>query len=642
MSTYKERLQASIANLQNQTNTISQIETVINSLPDRHNDIMLFETIEEMNAYPGAVDGTVAVVYRDTSENIKYNSIFSIVSFPESVVLPEAVTTSSSVRFSAVDQSVSFSCSGNLNATRFMLTMYTDDNEFLIQYTSSDGITYTRTKLQDIDGDLSNPVDIGVRIHFYGSSSNWKDAIGYFMQVGGKEFKGIYLHNGLVFEPYTAQLDAVSENAFSCNFYGKKGISNSALQVVTNLNSSQVWTRRALRSQFNNLSAGPDGLNGLYMNMRNLVEEDMSYLDTSNATSTINMFWSCSNLVSITNFNTVNVTNTSNMFQGCSNLITIPNFDISNATTLPCMFMGCNNLASIPELNTSKVVNMVSTFYRCSSLVNLPNLDTSNVEDMRNMLLNCWSLTEIPNFNTAKVVNMINTFSNCYNLVTLPNFNTINVTDMTQTFLYCNNLITIPNFDTSNVINMVNTFSGCDNITTIPNFNMINVETTQNMFHNCYKLSTVPNFDISNATNVTSMFNGCNAITTIPNLNTSKVTTTTAMFWNCHNLKSVPNFDTSNVTNMWGMFMYCYNLVTVPQFDFSSVKSFVQLYSYCNNLSTASIHNIINTCLNSGMTNANQMNLNVNNTYSIFRYTNITSSRYSNRLTELTQAGWKY
>ena len=61
MSTYKERLQASITNLQNQTNTISQIETVINSLPDRHNDIMLFETIEEMNAYPGAVDGTVAV-----------------------------------------------------------------------------------------------------------------------------------------------------------------------------------------------------------------------------------------------------------------------------------------------------------------------------------------------------------------------------------------------------------------------------------------------------------------------------------------------------------------------------------------------------------------------------------------------------
>ena len=93
---------------------------------------------------------------------------------------------------------------------------------------------------------------------------------------------------------------------------------------------------------------------------------------------------------------------------------------------------------------------------------------------------------------------------------------------------------------------------------------------------------------------------------------------------------------------MWAMLSGCGNLEDVPQFNINNVTNITQMFGVCNKLSDASIQNIINSFLNSNITNTTIKNLNNSNQYSPFYRTNITSSRYSNRLSELTAAGWSY
>lgn len=93
---------------------------------------------------------------------------------------------------------------------------------------------------------------------------------------------------------------------------------------------------------------------------------------------------------------------------------------------------------------------------------------------------------------------------------------------------------------------------------------------------------------------------------------------------------------------MSSAFIYDYNLTSVSLLTSSAVNSMSYAFGYCNNLSDASIQNIINICLNSNITSATYKNLNNTNMYGPFAWTNIANTRYQNRWTELTAAGWNY
>ena len=225
------------------------------------------------------------------------------------------------------------------------------------------------------------------------------------------------------------------------------------------------------------------------------------------------------------------------------------------------------------------------------------------------------------NFNTSLVINASYMFAGCKNLVNITDFNTSNITDMSYMFNSCGSLINIPNLDTSNVINISGIFLGC------------------------YRLSVAPNLDTSKVTNMCSMFNGCWNLTSIPNYDTSKVSgmwDMYGMFYGCRNLITAPNFDIGNATTVANMFYNCRNLTTVPQYDMSSVINAINMFCRCNNLTDASLQNIINSCLNSRITNSQRKTLRTSDTYSLFYNTNISSSRYENRWSELTAAGWTY
>ena len=376
-----------------------------------------------------------------------------------------------------------------------------------------------------------------------------------------------------------------------------------------------------------------------FMYCYNLI--NISNFDTSNVADMSWMFYGCHNLTSVPNMNLSNVINMYSMFSDCHNLTTIPNFDISNVVDMYHVFAGCTNLTSVPNFNTPKLLNLQYTFYNCASLVNAPNLETSNVTDMKCTFENCKNLKNISNWNTINVICMNNTFENCWSLSNVPNFDTSNVTNMAGIFKGCNNLTNVPNFNTSNVTNIAAAFYGCNNLTTIPNLDTSNVTNMYSMFYNCYNLVNAPSLNVVNVIDMAWMFQNCTNLVNVPNYDTSNVTDMRLMFIYCYNLKNAPNFDTSSVVSMIRMFCDCNNLVNVPNYNTINVINMDGMFEDCNSLSNTSIQNIINMALNSNVL-SNQRNLNPNNSYSPLYNTKFNSSYYSNRLDELTAAGWAY
>ena len=100
---------------------------------------------------------------------------------------------------------------------------------------------------------------------------------------------------------------------------------------------------------------------------------------------------------------TSNVTNMYNMFYGCSNLLSIPQLDTSKVTDMSYMFYDCNKLTTIPQLNTSNVTNLNSIFQDCGNLLSIPQLDTSNVTNISYMFQGCIYLRSIPLLDCSKV-----------------------------------------------------------------------------------------------------------------------------------------------------------------------------------------------------------------------------------------------
>ena len=160
-------------------------------------------------------------------------------------------------------------------------------------------------------------------------------------------------------------------------------------------------------------------------------------------------------------------------------------------------------------------------------------------------------------------------------------------------------------------------FCGCYNLINLFNYNTSNVLNICNIFYNCYNLQNVENFDTTNVTDMSSAF------------------------FRCSNLQSIPNFDTNNILNMRYAFYGCSNLRIVPEFNTNKVVDMIGMFTYCYNLSNNNIQTIVNMCINSNVPSS-QRNLNNANTYSPLYDTRFDSTYYSNRLTDLTNAGWSY
>ena len=426
----------------------------------------------------------------------------------------------------------------------------------------------------------------------------------------------------------------------------KNLIKNAIVNKGQTVNSGDSF--RSFASKIENIQTGVDlndyfALNPTHIRetLTSLLIRVPSEINFTNVTNMAQMFSGFYNLTTVPNFNTSNVTNMWRMFKDCSNLTTVPNFDTSNVTDMAEMFSSCTyRLLEIPNFNTSKVTNMASMFSYCRPLINAPNLIFINGVNAYSMFEGCSNLTNISKLH----FNIQNVFSSCYSMfrecsnLTVSNLNwSININIATGMFTYCDNLISISNFGEVNIADGMFTF--CENLTDVAGIK--NIYNATKMFGNCYKLKNVSNFSFVQGVNVQNMFTNCRNLTTITNFDTSKITSM-VNFFASSGLKNAPNFNTSNVTTMARMFENCQQLVNVPEMNTSKVTSMLYTFRLCNNLSDAAIQNIINMCLNSKITSTTYKNLSNANSSSVFYSTNIMNTRYQNRWTELTAAGWNY
>jgi hypothetical protein len=197
--------------------------TVIVNVPQTGDvPVKLFETEEEMQADTTAEEGDLAVVYRNEVKNATVDSQFQTATFPDTVVLDNAITDSVEVRYRAVDSSVMFDCWGSLDSSMFRMDCYTETGSIRIRYTSEDGITYTRT---DPTG---NPVDFGTEI-YYERAEYWNDAIGKFIQVGGSTFGGLFVGESIIKQIQPIKMSTMTINA-------ETGVPNISDVITLNYN----------------------------------------------------------------------------------------------------------------------------------------------------------------------------------------------------------------------------------------------------------------------------------------------------------------------------------------------------------------------------------------------------------------------
>ena len=138
----------------------------------------------------------------------------------------------------------------------------------------------------------------------------------------------------------------------------------------------------------------------MFNGLINLIEIDLSDLDTSKVLSMKSMFKDCESLKKINfgNIITSSVENMESFLHNCKQLtsIDLSKFETSSVINMKSMFSNCETITSIDasSFNTSKVQIMEDLFAYCSHLVlvNVSSFDTSNVQNMKGMFFLCYNL----------------------------------------------------------------------------------------------------------------------------------------------------------------------------------------------------------------------------------------------------------
>ncbi|EIV7665957.1 BspA family leucine-rich repeat surface protein [Listeria monocytogenes] len=250
----------------------------------------------------------------------------------------------------------------------------------------------------------------------------------------------------------------------------------------------------------NNYPTAPSLLTteGMFKNCSNLMEVDLSGLDTSAVTTMWDMFSSCRALeeLDVSHFDTSSVTNMSYMFYDNRNL----------------------EVLDVSHLDTSSVTNMYAMFEDCTSLeeLDVSHFDTSSVTDMYRVFNGCEKLKklDVSNFDTSSATAMVQMFRNCSALEKLDvsNFNTSLVTDMRAMFAGCTSFeaLDVSNFDTSSVTNMAAMFSDNEKLEELDlsTFDTSSVTNMGTMFKNCTALKSLFLDNFTHAASSTDMFTG--------------------------------------------------------------------------------------------------------------------------------------
>ena len=665
-------------------------------------DVKLFDTVEHMQADSTAQEGDMAIVYYNNVVTYNPGDTLNNVTFPKTVTFDTAITATATLTIRKTSGTSRIQATCRLTATAFTIQdMY--ESIPMITYSSSDGLVYVRTDnyadTYNFGGvTVSSTADANILKFFIYNNIGFDGLYQYkgsydksniiFSLLSDVSISGntrTYTRTSTKSISYNKLLSILSKiNDDTGNMFGTiyAFINNDNVYIVKNTttqafyqddfvfdydldNNKWVFIQRWGNAQYTMHLYAVDLDNRTYVestvtpylsitpsNHEDYFEVPIDtfpiLINYNSSTVKINSLESTYGYVSnpnsgtaytegseIINFNSIpyNYTYTYSLMK--------TQFTATPDKVFNSIYYGINGVEEGALNNT--LCNTAEDIKNKSIVFSaLSNLDTSNITRLKGAFSDCTELITMPNFDTSNVTDMASMFSQCYNLVSVPNYNTINVTNMRMAFYSCRNLTSIPNFDTSNVTNFAYAFSYCNNVTQLPNFNLTKATNVANMFKNLSKVTSIPAYDTSNVADMEAMLDGMNLLTQMPNFNTINVTNLTSTFKGWSNLTTALNYNTSNLVRMTDVFYSCTNLVSMPQWNTAKVNSMVRAFYACNNLSNTSIQNIINMVLNSNVTNANWMNLSNSNSYSPLYWTKFNNSYYSNRLSELSAAGWSY
>ena len=186
-----ERINASMARIREKTNlpnaVIEDVATAVEQLGTSGGEtvktnIYKVATMTERDAITDMVEGDMCVVHASSMANMQVTDSVTAITFPATVVLPSAFTGNAWISIRSADYNSDVMI--DLSQTRMRCDIMGNDM-ISISYTSTDGITYTRTDSNAETIEFSSPVSCAY-------PEEWNDVLGYFLQVGGVEFGGLF------------------------------------------------------------------------------------------------------------------------------------------------------------------------------------------------------------------------------------------------------------------------------------------------------------------------------------------------------------------------------------------------------------------------------------------------------------------
>lgn len=496
---------------------------------------------------------------------------------------------------------------------------------------------------------------------------------------------GVTLYNFMVSCPNMSEINlsnlginkvtaGISNMVVGCSNIQSIDLSSVDLSTVTTLDNAFRSLPNVTSINFANTNLGKvQTATNAFTYLPNLTKLDLSGLNGELFRSASYMFAECHNLQNINLPYLNNLSYGYNMFSNCYSLdinCLYGKLNLNGSYNVQDMFYRNFN---IYNLDMKQLMGETCTrtdtsfmFRTCTNLRNISfaNMNLPNLSSLHYTFY--WAgpleLVDFTNCDLPKLSSMTYTFafSNTQNIV-IRNLNAPNLTSMTQTFWNCHSLenIVFESFNAPNLTGVTNCFANVlgklSNISFV-NANLCSLSTPGLMFVNCQQIKCL-NYSGANLYNAKTLLPDSGWYVSrqlqsldYSNADTSSITTLGICYTtssggrtlsNLHTY-NIANINTTQVTSLVNLFAYAYNLKNVDftNCKFPNVTNCYGMFMQCNNLSNYSIDTIISSILT--MVSMPVKNLSVGNTSSPFYRTNITSSKYANRLAELDEAGWTY
>lgn len=593
-------------------------------------NVLRFNSIEEMEAKIDVADGALAIVYKNGGKAVKATDTFKGPiyiprRFDAGMTIDELATkmgwwTATAVSnyrygytnsFSIVDEDGAVVVSGSVYCRSWNLTSKNHKYEYTWTFSTSNGtVKYVadttenlaETSLFKMSPDIENAYwcaggSADKEYHFVLHTNNHTSSIqkdttpmvAMFFKTGEMTFDGMYRYSveSACWESAPTDLVPVDDDVYKGKYMGFEGVSSGTLGLPKYYDDSTI-----------------EDLGIQYSKVMNMV----TMLDTTNIKDFSNFYMQLPANSKYLPFITVseNAVNCSNMMRNAYSItnMSLNHWNVDNVTNMAYMFANSSysggNLNMI-NWNMSNVTNGCRMFYN-AGLSQLYMSGGENIKDMSYMFATnrvSFGNYALNRFQTNSATNMVGTFYQYGgNRANVCNWNVNNVTNMSHMFYSCKSLNTFTytgaggsydmriSWTAPNCLNTCNMFTNCPNISYI-NLGGSNTFTpksqnTVNMFLNCVNFygftgNQYAAIGIASTLNAYQMFANCyNLQTRVATGSLANCTNTAYMFAYCNkmfnNCFNRITFNFSNCTNMAYMFMNCENLKSQPAINWNMPK----------------------------------------------------------------------